>query len=91
MRFYGGYKLGDVLELKAKRFYYFLNEAYKLKAEEEEMLAFISCLPNMKENDRRNFFRSLSVSKSDIIDIGRGSDDYSGLEQLKKELGQNGQ
>jgi len=73
------------MKMNAKQFYYFLNEAYKLKAEEEEMLAYIACVPNMKDNDRRNFFKQLSISKSDIIDIGN-NEDYSGLETLKKEL-----
>jgi hypothetical protein len=72
--------------MKVARFYTFLEEAYRLEAEREETVAIIACLPHMKENDRKLFFRELSLSKGGIINIGNNND-YSGLEKLKKELG----
>lgn len=73
--------------MKAKWFYYFLNEAYKLEAEREQTLATIGILPYMNKEGQTAFFRELSQSRSDIMDVGQVNEDYSGLESLKRNLG----
>jgi hypothetical protein len=64
-----------------------LDEAYKLRAQEEEMAANISLLPYVKDSDRKRYLDALRRSQRDIIELGKQNDDYSGLDALKKNLG----
>lgn len=73
--------------MPAISFYTMLDEAYKLRAQEEEMAANISLLPYVKDSDRKRYLDDLRRSQRDIIELGKQNDDYSGLDALKKNLG----
>ncbi|PIW95319.1 MAG: hypothetical protein COZ85_00600 [Candidatus Moranbacteria bacterium CG_4_8_14_3_um_filter_34_16] len=87
LRFYQGYTMTDVLDEYAIRFFYLLDDMYKIKAEEQEAISMASAYPYMKKEDARTYMSNLSRAKRDIIDIGRNNDNYDGLTALKKSLG----
>lgn len=50
------------------------------------MLGKIELLPHIEEQQRKEFFDTLARGADGLDDIMKGADDYSGIEQLKKEL-----
>lgn len=76
MRMYPAYKLRDVLEEYAITFYALLNEGYRLRYGDYQMLSRIADLPYMDKSDRQQFYKNLewaSTHPSDILKPSKGS------------------
>lgn len=89
MLMYKGYKLRDVMDEYAIAFFTLLEQGYRLKLEEYRMQVNIISTPHMKEQDRKDFVKSLEQGATDLRDIlDRDADDYSGLDDLRQMFGQ---
>ena len=69
-------------------FFTLLQEAHKREARELQFGALTASVPQMKDSDRKRYIRELERAQRDIMDVG--NKDYSGLEKLKSELGEDG-
>lgn len=86
MRMYPSYKLSDVLDEYAITFFTMLAEGYRYEYRKYQMLASIVSLPHMDEGDRTTFLRQLEWATQEPGGILNPSDDYSGIEDIRKML-----
>lgn len=75
----------DALDEYAVTFFTLLEHAYRNEASDYLMQISIANSPNMEPSDRSNLIRSLEQQQRDILDMTI-TDDYSGIEKLKKNL-----
>lgn len=86
MRFYPAYKLRDVLNEYAVTFFALLNEGYRLQYGDYQILSQISDLPNMKNEDRKQFYQNLKWASTHPSDILKSSDTSSSPADIKRIL-----
>lgn len=86
MQFYPAYKLQDVLDEYAIRFYMLLNEAYRIEAANYKMLATIAMLPGNSELATQILDQLGWASKDPDDILSSSDDDYSGIDDLKRVL-----
>lgn len=87
MRIYPAYKLRDVLTEYAITFFALLNEGYRLKHGDYQMLAQIADLPKMNADDRRTFYKNLEWASTHPADILKSSGSGSSPADIKRLLG----
>lgn len=86
MRMYPAYKLRDVLDEYAITFFTLLAEGYRYQYRHYYNLVNVFSVPYMEDDDRKEFIRNLEWATQEPSDILKPSDDYSGIEDLKRML-----
>lgn len=84
---YPAYKMRDALDEYAISFFALLNEGYRIRARNYQMLAQISDLPQLKGTDRSTIYRNLEWAATDPSDILKESSQGSSEADIKKVLG----
>jgi|GEM_PF-4863523 len=87
MRMYPAYKLHDVLDEYAITFFALLNEGYRLKYADAQLLAQIADLPHMDKDNRARFYKNLEWASTHPSDILKSSGKGSSPAEIKKMLG----
>lgn len=87
MQMYPAYKRSDVLAEYAITFFALLNEGYRKKYKNYQMLAQLSDLPKMAKTDRETFYRQLEWAATHPSDILKPSGTGSTDAEIRKALG----
>lgn len=87
MQMYPAYKLRDVLDEYAITFFALLNEGYRIRFKNYQILAQISDLPHADKSNRDTFYRNLEWATQDPSDILKTNSDGSSDAEIKKALG----
>lgn len=91
LRFYTGYTMTTLLQERATWFYYLLEQAFCIMAEERLAEIQANCSPSLKAEDLRSLISSYERMTKDSLQIEREKYDYSAIKELKKILkGKNG-
>lgn len=75
----------SLLKEKAIRFWFLLNETYKLEAAEQQRMVATISAANAEPEDRQRYLNQLQDVSDGIMPLDK-SNDYSGLDRLKQEL-----
>lgn len=87
MRMYPAYRLADVLQEYAISFFALLNEGYRLRYVDAQLLVQIADMPHMKKEDREKVFRNMKWAATHPGDILKSSGSASSPEDIKKLFG----
>jgi hypothetical protein len=86
-QFYPAYKIQDVLKLKARWFFRFLDQGYKLQAERLQREAIVAAIPHMEQKESKKIMESWSRAYEDPLEKFKPKTDYSGIEKLAQNMG----
>lgn len=86
VRMYPAYKVSDALAEYSIVFFTLLSEGYRQLNQELLMASYVALLPNMRDEDRRNFLKQLEYAAQDLNDILKTNTDSASTEDLKRML-----